>query len=209
MTDFGRKMSKKVLIIIAESSEAVEIVAPADVLRRTDEVISSSYNLNGHWTICFQIEVQIASIHGREPVVVSAGIVICPDVSLAEVKDELFDAVLLPGGEGYIHLASSNFVGNILRSHYNQGKLICTICMSAHVLLSHKIAYGKKLTSYPYLEMALKSQYDYLKHDVVQDENLITSRGPSTVYQFTFKIIENLVGVEKAKNKAEQNLFKW
>lgn len=203
-------MSKKVLIIIAESSEAVEIVAPVDVLRRTDGVISSKHTSYESSTIFFQIEVQIASIHGREPVIVSGGIVICPDVSLAEVKDELFDAVLLPGGEGYIHLASSNLVGEILRSHYNQGKLICTICMSAHVLLSHKIAYGKKLTSYPYLETTLKSKYDYVKeHDVVQDENLITSRGPATVYKFTFKIIENLVGVEKAKNKAEQNLFKW
>lgn len=36
---------------------------------------------------------------------------------------------------------------------------------------------------------------------------MITSRGPGTVYAYAFKIIENLVGVEKAKASAELNLF--
>lgn len=36
---------------------------------------------------------------------------------------------------------------------------------------------------------------------------MITSRGPATVYAYAFKIIEYLVGVEKAKSMAELNLF--
>jgi protein DJ-1 len=151
--------------------------------------------------------VTIASIHGNHPVTVSAGIVITPDVSLSDVSSQTFDAILLPGGEGYAALAASKLVGEIINSHYIRGKLICCICMSAHVLLAHKIAYGKKLTSYPYLDEALKLNYDYRDDDVVQDGNLITSRGPATVYKFTFKIIENLVGVEKAERKAKDNLF--
>lgn len=137
----------------------------------------------------------------------SAGIVIVPDVALVDVKNNQFDAILLPGGEGYKNLVDSKLVGEIVKSHYAKGKLICCICMSSHVLLANEIAYGKKLTSYPYLNEPLKSKYDYCVDDVVQDENLITSRGPATVYAFTFKIIENLVGAEKAEKKAEQNLF--
>lgn len=137
----------------------------------------------------------------------SAGIIITPDASLKDVESETFDAVLLPGGEGYTHFTSSSLVGKILLSHFTQKKLICSICMSAHVLLAHKIACGKKLTSYPHLQEELKSNYVYLEDDVVQDGNLITSRGPSTVYKFAFKIIEYLVGKEMADKKARDNLF--
>lgn len=36
---------------------------------------------------------------------------------------------------------------------------------------------------------------------------MITSRGPGTVYAYALKIVENLVGIEKAKSMAELNLF--
>lgn len=37
-------------------------------------------------------------------------------------------------------------------------------------------------------------------------QNMITSRGPGTVYAYALKIVEYLVGIEKAKNMAELNL---
>lgn len=135
------------------------------------------------------------------------GIIITPDVALSEVDKDAYDAVLLPGGEGYPNLAASALVGEILRSQYEKGKLVCSICMSAHVLLAHGIGYGKKITSYPYKIDALKEKYDYREEAVVQDGNLITSRGPATVYAYATKIVENLLGVEAAKKIAELHLF--
>lgn len=35
---------------------------------------------------------------------------------------------------------------------------------------------------------------------------MITSRGPGTVYAYSLKIVEYLVGVEQAKKMAEYNL---
>lgn len=114
---------------------------------------------------------------------------------------------MLPGGDGYKKLKASKLVGKVLKNHFQLGKFICTICMAAHVLLANEIAFGKKLTSYPYLlTEQLESKYIYVDDDVVQDGNLITARGPGTVFKFIFKIIENLVGLEKAKIKAQHNL---
>lgn len=145
----------------------------------------------------------IASINGKGPVKLSAGISINPDVELSEVANDEFDAVLLPGGEGHKALADSKLVGEILKNHYDKGKLVCTICLAAHVLLAHGIAHGKQLTSYPYMTEFLKEKYDFKEESVVQDGNLITSRGPGTVYAYATKIIENLLGAEKAKSIAE------
>lgn len=36
---------------------------------------------------------------------------------------------------------------------------------------------------------------------------MITSRGPAFVYLFAFKIAENLVSLDKVKQRAEKNLF--
>jgi len=183
-------MPKKVLIIIAEGSETVEIVAPVDTMRRVG------------------IDVTIASIHGKDPVKTAADIIITPDAALSEIVDkDAYDAILLPGGDGHTKLAASELVGKFLRNQYDKGKLVCSICMSAHVFLAHKIAYGKKLTSYPFYKVELlKEKYDYQEDSVVQDGILITSRGPGTVYAYSTKIIENLVGVDLAKKAATMNL---
>lgn len=144
---------KKVLIIIADKSETVEIVAPVDTLRRTEG-----------------IEVTIASVDGKEPVETSTGIVIKPDVALADVDKNGFDAILMPGGEGYVNLAKSELVGDILRHQYESGKLVAGICMSPNVFLANGIGIGNKLTSYPFATEALKEKYEYLEEAVVQDK---------------------------------------
>lgn len=151
----------------------------------------------------------IASVHGKDPVKTAAEIIITPDAALSDIVDKNgYDAILLPGGDGYTKLAASELVGDFLRNQYDNGKLVCSICMSAHVFLAHQIAYGKKLTSYPFYNVELlKEKYDYREDAVVQDGNLITSRGPGTVYAYSTKIIENLVGVELAKKAATMNLI--
>lgn len=137
----------------------------------------------------------------------AAELIITPDAALSDVNKDAYDAILLPGGDGYRILATNELVGDILRDQYKKGKLVCCICMSAHVFLAHGIGYGKKLTSYPYKTELLKEKYEYREENVVQDGNMITSCGPATVYAYSLKIIENLVGVEKAKQCAEKNLI--
>lgn len=145
--------TKKVLIMIATDSETVEIVAPVDVLRRLD------------------IEVTIASIHGKAPVRTTCGILITPDVDLADCDKDAYDAIIMPGGwEGYKNLQASELVGEFLRNQYNKGKLVASICMAANAFLTHKVGLGNKLTSYPMHTEALKAAYQYMEVDVVQDK---------------------------------------
>lgn len=43
---------------------------------------------------------------------------------------------------------------------------------------------------------------------MVQDGNLITSRGPGTTFDFALKITEVMVGIKVAKKVAKEMLFK-
>ncbi|XP_070495489.1 protein dj-1beta-like [Chironomus tepperi] len=181
---------KKALVIIATGSETVEIVAPTDILRGCG------------------LEVTIASIHGNEPVKACDGILIVPDIALKNADKDAYDAIILPGGlTGSPNMSQCELVGDILKHHHDKGKLIAAICLGPTVLHANGIGFGRKITSYPPGKELLSEKYDYVENPIVQDGNIITSRGPGTVWNFALKIAENLVGIEETKRVAERNLL--
>lgn len=83
------------------------------------------------------------------------------------------------------------------------------ICASpALVFKAHGIGTNKKITCYPSFKDDVAGSYTFVDEVVVQDGKLITSQGPSTVFAFALKIVENLVGEEKAKTVANGILLK-
>lgn len=150
----------------------------------------------------------IASINGKEAVKTAEGILIMPDVALEDVDKDAYDAILLPGGiTGAPNMCESELVGEILKHHDSKGKLIAAICMAPTVLLKSGIGFGRKITSYPTSKNELIGKYNYVEEVVVQHGNIITSRGPGTVWNYSLKIAENLVGIEETKRVAEVNLL--
>ncbi|KAH8232471.1 hypothetical protein KR032_007639, partial [Drosophila birchii] len=180
-------MSKTALVVLAPGAEEMELIIAVDVLRRAG------------------IKVTMAGLNGAEPVKCSRDVQILPDIELAKVAADKFDVVVLPGGLGGSNaMADSPVVGDILKAHEECGKLIAAICAAPTVLAKHGIATGKSLTSYPSMKEQLVDKYSYVEGElVVQDGNLITSRGPGTAYNFALKIAEELVGKPKAQEVAK------
>ena len=105
-------------------------------------------------------------------------------------------------------MASSALLGEMLKNHENDKKLIAAICASpAIVFSSHFIGQNKKITCYPSFKDELGEKYTFVDEKVVQDGQLITSQGPSTVFAFALKIIENLCGKESAESVAKGILY--
>ena len=118
-----------------------------------------------------EIDVDVASIekNGHEPVKCSRHVQVVPDKSLDEVKNNQYDAVVIPGGNdgkerptyrtliynslwiGSKAMAASAEVGQILTKHYQDGKIIAAICAGPRALLAHKIGVDHKhtITCYP------------------------------------------------------------
>lgn len=99
---------------------------------------------------------------------------------------------------------NSSLVGEILKKQEESSDgWIGAICAAPLALLAHKIGIGKSITSYPSVKEKLIADFKYVDDQkVVQDGKLITSRGPGTAYQFGLKIVEALVGADKAKQVA-------
>lgn len=153
--------------------------------------------------------VTVGGLTGADVVKCSRDVLIKPDVALASINQDSFDVIVLPGGLGGAKAFSgSKLIGDLLKHQEKKGKLIAAICASpALVLKAHNIHIGKKITCYP----SFKDQIDkhtFVDEVVVQDGKLITSQGPSTVFAFALKIIENLYDAEKAKQVADGILLK-
>lgn len=170
---------KTALVIVSELSEELEVASPIDFLR-----------------LC-NVKVTVAGLNGVTPVKCARGLIVVPEVSLNDVKNENFDAIIMPGGRfGSDYIAESDVVGVMLRSQYERSGLIAGICGSPKALLKNKIGFGIKITSYPTSKEILCKDYIYSEDTVVQDGNIITARGPAQALMWSRKIAENLVDAE-------------
>ncbi len=58
---------------------------------------------------------------------------------------------------------------------------------------------NKRFTCYPGIEGMITNNYYQTIPNVVEDANIITSRGPATALEFAFILAEKLVGLEKTQ----------
>ena len=73
-------MVKRALVFLIEGAEDMETVIVVDMLRRAE------------------INVTLAGVKGDEPVLCNQNVRIIPDIALSSVANDIFDAVIIPGG---------------------------------------------------------------------------------------------------------------
>jgi 4-methyl-5(b-hydroxyethyl)-thiazole monophosphate biosynthesis len=178
----------KVTVIFADGFEEVEAMAIVDVLRRAE------------------IEVIIAGLH-EGPVSSARNVKVLPDTEIDLIRAEDFDMLVLPGGQpGSDNLNADERVINLIRDFNGSGKLTGAICAAPYVLASAGILAGKHATAYPSFRDKLgKALYE--EKTVVEDGNVITSRGPGTALCFGLAIVKRLMGEEKARQIKEAMLL--
>ncbi len=182
-------MDKNVLIAIAQGSEDMEFVIPADMLRRAG------------------ITVKVAG--ETDIITCSRGVKVIPDLLLEEIDDEeMFDALVIPGGnEGTNRLTINEYLYKIIKRHIEKGKIIASICAGPLVLHDNKfLPAGMSLTSHPSVSHILSS-YNYLEDNVVIDGNFVTSRAAGTSFDFSLALVSLLAGQEAARTLAASVLI--
>lgn len=172
----------KVLVPLAKGFEEIEAVGIIDVLRRGG------------------IEVFVASLN-EEPLVKGAnGISIQTDMQINDVPVDDLDMVVLPGGwDGTYALADDPNIQIILKEMDAKGKNIGAIC-AAPFALNKAGVLKHKFTCYPSVEEQIRLDgYQGDSAMVVEDGNVMTSRGPATAICFGLAIVKKLKGEETYK----------
>lgn len=174
---------KSVLLAVADGSEDIETITVADVLRRAG------------------VQVTLVSVMPQRQITCAHGAQLRADALMADVLDQHWDAIVLPGGmPGASHLADCAALIVLLRRQLAEKRLVGAICAAPAVVLArHGLLEGRRATVYPGFEDRLQQQGVVLSGDaVVQDDNLITSRGPATAMLFALQLVRTLCGSERA-----------
>ena len=181
---------KKAIVLLAEGFEEGESLLTIDILRRVGISCVSS------------------SIKDRE-VKGCNGISAIADTLFQNINLDEYDMLILPGGmPGAQNLAEDHHVIEAVQKYMNENKYVAAICAAPMILKKAGVSHGRTLTSYPankYRSMFLDSNYidDEI---VVKDGNLITSRGPATVFPFAYALAEAVDGdVETIKERMLYN----
>lgn len=172
---------KKVAVLMASGFEEVETLSIVDFLRRAD------------------IPVDMIAVSDDLKVVGSHNIPIYADFFLDELEtnSNQYEMIVLPGGlPGATNLRDNEIVINLIKNQVKQERYVAAICAAPIVLARAGLCQNKRGTSYPGFEKELDFD-QYLEELVVQDDKIITSRGPATAIYFALHLIEVLAGKEK------------
>jgi protein deglycase len=180
----------RVLVPLAQGCEELEAVTITDLLTRAG------------------IEVVTAGLDDR-PVKASRGMTLLPDTTLAEVMDQDFDMMVLPGGlPGADHLNEDVRIHQLLKRLNAEGGYTAAICAAPKVLATAGLLDGRKATSYPGALSGMElPRVDLQLERVVRDDKVVTSRGPGTAMDFALELVELLAGKAK-RDEVEQGLVR-
>ncbi|PJZ68119.1 protease [Leptospira perolatii] len=174
----------KVLIPFAHGMEEMEAIILVDVLRRAG------------------VEVITAGLE-EGPVIAARKTKHVPDTLLANLRDQDFDMVVLPGGgQGTQNLGKSKLLAEILEKQKKKEKWIGAICAAPSVLKAQGIlGSGQKFTAFP----GAVDSPDYTGSRLEQSGKILTSIGPGSAFEFALKIVEVLTNPQK-KMEVEKGL---
>jgi protease I len=166
-----------VLIVASDGFEESELFGPRDILIKLGaEVVLAAPKL----------EPIQATVHD------DPGKTIRPDLNIDEANADDFDALILPGGvRNPDHLRLNAKAIALIRRFAEQGKPVAAICHGPWLLVEADLLRGRTATSWPSIRTDLRNAgATVVDEAVVVDGNIITSRKPADVDEFTRAVVE-------------------
>jgi protease I len=119
------------------------------------------------------------------------GKTIKPDILIKDAVANDYDALLLPGGVGNPdQLRMHEDAIALIREFANTEKPVAAICHGPWLLVEADLLRGRQATSWPSIRTDLKNAgANVVNEEAVTDGNIITSRKPEDVPEFTNALI--------------------
>lgn len=181
---------KKVLLLLADGFEAYEASVFTDVIgwNKTD----------GDGT------TDLVTCGRRAKLKCTFGFTVIPELQLADVNPDEFDALAIPGGfeeAGFYEDAYSEDFLELIRTFDRRGKIIASICVAALPLGKSGVLRGRRGTTYHLKDGYRPKQLagfgvNVVNEPIVTDGNIITSYCPSTAMGVAFLLLERLTSPE-------------
>lgn len=168
----------KILIISADNFEDSELLVPYYRFKEEGARVDVASLKRG----------KITGKHGYE---------MEANLSLDEVEQDAYDALILPGGKAPEAVRRSQRAIDIARRFFEKNRPVAAICHGPQTLITAGLLKGRRATCYKSVadEMKLAGAL-YEDREVVVDGNLVTSRMPQDLPAFmreTMKLVRKPV----------------
>ncbi|MDR3163066.1 MAG: DJ-1/PfpI family protein [Helicobacteraceae bacterium] len=178
-------MSKKVIMPITNGFEEIEAITIIDILRRAGAAVT------------------VAALEGRQ-ITGAHNIEIKTDAALEDILNEEYDLVVLAGGgKNADSLGEDKQAQTLIKRQFAAGKLVAAIC-AAPLALHRAGAIKGEYTCFSGCEQTIGD--GYVQKNVVENGNVITSRGPGTAGEFALALAAALYGKETA-DKLKKGMY--
>lgn len=171
-------MSKRILVILADGFEEIEMVTPVDLLKRAGA------------------EIVLAAIGSDKLVTGRSGITVQADAFLDDLNVDSFDVLLIPGGPGVTALHDDGRTAILAQEFYEANKPVAAICAAPTLLRHAGLLHGKTFTAHFSVQGELPSAQ--VEERVLTDGLLTTARGAGTALDFGLELVRRFYGEEKA-----------
>jgi protease I len=130
-------------------------------------------------------EVSVIGMTGVETYQSKHGYPVRVTVAASAALEDDFDAVIIPGGYAPDRMRRHPPMLDLVRRTFERGGIVAMICHAGWVPISAGIVKGRKVTSTPAIKDDLiNAGAQWIDLEVVQDGNLVSSRGPEDLPAF-------------------------
>jgi protease I len=185
---------KRVAILVADGFEQVELTGPKEALEAA----------GAETDIVSPVEKKVKAWDEDD-----WGSKYKVDVPLAEANVRNYDALLLPGGvmnPDNLRLIPQAI--EFIRQFVASGKPIGAICHGPWTLINAGAVKGRRMTSYPSIQIDLiNAGANWVDEEVVVDNGIVTSRKPADIPAFNRKLIEEFSeGIHTRQGAPQQTM---
>jgi protease I len=167
---------RRVAVLIEEDFDDRELTEPLAALRAAGAEV-----------------VVIGPTAGREFRGKHGQAIVTAETAAGKARMSDFDALVIPGGYAPDRMRMRHAMVDLARDAMAAGKPVAAICHGPQVLISANALRGRTLTCWPSIAIDVKNAGGlYVDRPVVEDGNLITSRKPDDLPQFTQAILKAL-----------------
>jgi deglycase len=171
----------RILIMATDGFEESELFGPRAILKRRGATVMLAS------PTATPIQATVRDDPGRT---------IKPDLTIAEVKAQDFDALILPGGViNPDALRTNKFAVELVRAFVAVKKPVAAICHGPWLLVEADVLKGREATGWKSIRTDLGNAGAKVSHErVVSDGKIITAQAPEDVEAFTEALIAAVQG---------------
>jgi deglycase len=182
---------KKIAILVAnEGVEQVELTSPLAALREAGAEVD---------LLAPEDDAIQAFNH------LDKGDTFTPDRTVGDAGPGSYDGLVLPGGVANPdQLRAETDAVQFVRAFFEAGKPVGAICHAPWTLINADVVDGRRLTSWPSLQIDLRNAgAEWVDEEVHVDQGLVTSRKPDDLDAFNAKLVEEFAeGVHEGQREA-------